>query len=68
MSRADKMLVFDSGSTAATIAICREYTDRVYCAEDWSGYGPLAPPVKRTSTFLRFNGENVRYAEGECVT
>ena len=23
-----------------TVAICREYTDKVYIREDWSGFGP----------------------------
>jgi glycosyltransferase involved in cell wall biosynthesis len=35
----DEMVVIDSGSTDGTVAICREYTDRVY-SMDWPGFGP----------------------------
>lgn len=36
---ADEIIVLDSGSTDATAAICREYTDQVH-ATDWPGFGP----------------------------
>lgn len=36
---ADEILVLDSGSTDDTVAICREYTDKVFIT-DWPGYGP----------------------------
>ena len=35
---ADEIVVFDSGSTDGTQAICREYTKKVFEA-DWPGYG-----------------------------
>jgi glycosyltransferase involved in cell wall biosynthesis len=36
---ADEIIVLDSGSTDATVAICRKYTDKVYVT-DWIGHGP----------------------------
>ncbi len=36
---ADEIVVLDSGSSDATLAIAREYTDRTYIEEDWQGYG-----------------------------
>jgi glycosyltransferase involved in cell wall biosynthesis len=35
----DEIIVLDSGSTDATVAICRKYTDKVY-ETDWIGFGP----------------------------
>jgi glycosyltransferase involved in cell wall biosynthesis len=35
---ADEIIVLDSGSTDETIAIAKEYTDKVY-STDWPGYG-----------------------------
>jgi glycosyltransferase involved in cell wall biosynthesis len=35
---ADEIVVIDSGSTDTTVAICREYTDKVY-HQEWLGYG-----------------------------
>lgn len=35
---ADEIIVLDSGSTDDTVAICREYTDKVY-ETDWPGFG-----------------------------
>lgn len=35
---ADEIIVLDSGSTDNTIAIAKEYTDKVY-STDWQGYG-----------------------------
>src|SRR3990170_3402020 len=35
---AAEIIVVDSGSTDATAAICREYTDKVF-HRDWHGYG-----------------------------
>lgn len=35
---ADEIIVLDSGSTDDTVAISKEYTDKVYCT-DWKGYG-----------------------------
>ena len=37
---ADEIIVFDSGSTDGTQAICREYTDKVFETDDWPGDGP----------------------------
>jgi len=34
---ADEIIVLDSGSTDRTVAICREFTDRVY-HQDWLGF------------------------------
>lgn len=36
---ADEIIVLDSGSTDNTVAIAKEYTDKVFIAEDWQGYG-----------------------------
>jgi hypothetical protein len=38
VSWADEIIVLDSGSGDATVAICREYTDKVY-ETDWPGFG-----------------------------
>ncbi|MEQ1546037.1 glycosyltransferase family 2 protein [Methyloglobulus sp.] len=35
---ADEIIVLDSGSEDATVAICRQYTDNVY-ETDWPGFG-----------------------------
>jgi glycosyltransferase involved in cell wall biosynthesis len=37
VSWGDEIIVVDSGSTDGTIAVCREYTDRVY-VHDWPGH------------------------------
>jgi len=37
---ADEIVVVDGGSHDDTVAICREYTDKVYVREDWCGFGP----------------------------
>ena len=34
----DEIIILDSGSTDDTVAICREYTDKVF-ATDWPGFG-----------------------------
>ena len=39
VSFADEIVVLDSGSTDDTVALCREFTDRVY-ETDWPGFGP----------------------------
>lgn len=36
---ADEIVVLDSGSNDATVAIAREYTAHVHTAADWQGYG-----------------------------
>lgn len=35
---ADEIIVFDAGSTDDTVAICKEYTDKVFVT-DWPGFG-----------------------------
>jgi len=35
---ADEIIVLDSGSSDRTVAIAKEYTNKVYCT-DWQGYG-----------------------------
>jgi len=37
---ADEIIVVDSGSVDATVAIAREFTQKVYTFEDWPGFGP----------------------------
>ncbi|NKB62662.1 MAG: glycosyltransferase [Gammaproteobacteria bacterium] len=39
VSWADEIVVVDSGSSDATMDICREYTDKVFYQE-WKGFGP----------------------------
>ena len=34
----DEIIIVDSGSTDDTLAICREYTDKIF-STDWPGYG-----------------------------
>lgn len=36
---ADEIVVLDAGSTDATLDIARRYTDKVFVAADWQGYG-----------------------------
>jgi len=35
----DEIVVVDSGSTDETIAICKEYTEHLFIANDWQGFG-----------------------------
>lgn len=37
---ADEIVVLDSGSTDNTVAIAREFTDKVVVSRDWPGFGP----------------------------
>jgi (heptosyl)LPS beta-1,4-glucosyltransferase len=37
---ATEIIVLDSGSSDATVAIAKEYTDKVYVNKDWLGFGP----------------------------
>lgn len=39
VSWADEIIVLDSGSTDATVDVCRQYTNKVF-HQDWLGYGP----------------------------
>jgi glycosyltransferase involved in cell wall biosynthesis len=36
---ADEIIVLDSGSEDGTIAICKEYTNKVFVNTDWKGFG-----------------------------
>jgi glycosyltransferase involved in cell wall biosynthesis len=36
---ANEIIVLDSGSTDNTVAIAKEFTDKVYTTTDWQGYG-----------------------------
>lgn len=39
VSWAQEIIVLDAGSRDNTVAIAREYTDKVFTNEDWQGYG-----------------------------
>jgi glycosyltransferase involved in cell wall biosynthesis len=46
---ADEIVVVDSGSTDKTVAVCREYTDKVF-HQDWLGYaGQKNAAIDRTT-------------------
>lgn len=51
---ADEIIVLDSGSSDATLEICRKYTKKVYLSEDWQGFGVQKNRV-------------LAYAQGEWV-
>ncbi len=36
---ADEIVVLDGGSSDATVEVARRYTDKVFVAQDWQGYG-----------------------------
>jgi (heptosyl)LPS beta-1,4-glucosyltransferase len=36
---ADEIVVLDSGSSDNTVEVARSYTDKVFVADDWQGYG-----------------------------
>jgi glycosyltransferase involved in cell wall biosynthesis len=36
---ADEIIIVDSGSEDGTVAICKEYTDKVFIHENWQGFG-----------------------------
>ncbi|NIV34647.1 MAG: glycosyltransferase, partial [Anaerolineae bacterium] len=36
----DEIVLLDSGSSDETETIARRYTDKVFVASDWPGYGP----------------------------
>jgi len=39
VSWVDEIIVVDSGSEDNTIAICKDYTDKIYINDDWKGFG-----------------------------
>jgi len=51
VSCADEIIVFDSGSTDATVEICKRYTPHVYVAE-WPGIG-----IQRNRALDKANGD-----------
>jgi glycosyltransferase involved in cell wall biosynthesis len=46
---ADEIVVLDSGSTDATVRICREYTQHVH-ETDWPGFGPQKNRASQQAT------------------
>jgi len=36
---ADEIIVVDCGSTDNTVALCRQFTDKVFITDDWPGFG-----------------------------
>ena len=36
---ANEIIIVDSGSEDSTVAICKEYTDKVFIHKDWQGFG-----------------------------
>ena len=52
VSWANEIVVFDSGSTDKTVAICHEYTQQVFITEDWPGYG-----VQRERAIAKATGD-----------
>lgn len=36
---ADEIIVLDSGSTDNTVAVAKEFTDKIFVEENWQGYG-----------------------------
>lgn len=60
---ADEVIVLDSGSTDNSIAIAKEYTDKVY-STDWQGYG-----IQKQRALERATGDWVLNLDGdESVT
>jgi len=47
---ADEIVVVDSGSSDATVAIAREFTQKVFTFEDWPGFGPQKQRAQSLAT------------------
>ena len=50
VSWADEIIVFDSGSTDATLEIARRFTDEVYTETNWQGFGPQRQCAQKKAT------------------
>lgn len=61
VSWADEIIVLDSGSSDDTVAICRQYTDKVY-QTDWPGFG-----IQKQRALDKANGDWVLSIDADEV-
>jgi len=54
VSWCDEIIVVDSGSADNTVALCRQYTDKIWITSDWPGFGPQ-------------KNRALNYAQGEWI-